>query len=33
MIKLGEIILKGLNKVHNDKISSNGLERGQLGTQ
>ena len=33
MIKLGEIILKGLHRVHNDKISSNGLERSQLGTQ
>ena len=39
MIKLGEIILKGLNWVHNGKISvpngkisSNGLERSQLGT-
>ena len=33
MIKLGEIVLKGLNRVHNDKSSSNNLERSQLGTQ
>ena len=33
MIKLGEIVLKGLNRVHNDKISLIGLERSQLGTQ
>ena len=33
MIKLGQMILKGVNKVHNDKITSNGLERSQLGTQ
>ena len=34
MIKLGEIVLKGLKfRIHNDKISSNGLERSQLGTQ
>ena len=24
---------KGVNRVHNDKIGSNGLERSQLGTQ
>ena len=33
MIKLGEMVLKGVNRVYNDKIGSNGLERGQLGTQ
>ena len=31
--KGGEIVLKGVNWVHNDKIGSNGLERSQLGTQ
>ena len=33
MIKIDEIVLKRVNGVHNDKIRSNGLERGQLGTQ
>ena len=33
MIKLCEIVLKGVNRVHNDKISLNGLESSQLGTQ
>ena len=33
MIKLGQMVLKGVNLVHNDKIRSNGLERSQLGTQ
>ena len=33
MIKLGEMVLKGVNLVQNDKIRSNGLEMGQLGTQ
>ena len=33
MIKPGEIVLKGLNRVHNDKIRSNGLERNQFCTQ
>ena len=33
MIKLGQMVLKGVNWVHNDKIGSNGLEMGQLGTQ
>ena len=33
MIKLGQMVLKGVNWVHNDKIESNGLERSQLGTQ
>ena len=27
------MVLKGVNWVQNDKISSNGLERNQLGTQ
>ena len=25
------MVLKGVNRVHNDKIGSNGLERSQLG--
>ena len=29
MIKLGQMVLKGVNWVHNDKIKSNGLERSQ----
>ena len=33
MIKLGQIVLKGVNWVHNNKIRSNGLERSQLGAQ
>ena len=33
MIKLGQMVLKGVNRVHYDKIRSNGLERSQLGTQ
>ena len=33
MIKLGQMVLKGVNCIHNDKIGSNGLERSQLGTQ
>ena len=33
MIKLGQMVLKGVNWVHNTKISSNGLERSHLGTQ
>ena len=33
MIKLGQMVLKGVNWVHNDNIMSNGLERIQLGTQ
>ena len=32
MIKLGDMVLKGVNWVHNDKIGSYGLERSQLGT-
>ena len=31
MIKLGKVVLKGVNWVHNAKIRSNGLERSQLG--
>ena len=27
------MVLKGVNRVHNDKIGANGLERSQLGTQ
>ena len=27
------MVLKGVNRLHNDKIGSNGLERNQLGTQ
>ena len=33
MIKLGQMVLKGVNWVHNAKIMSYGLERSQLGTQ
>ena len=33
IIKSGKMVLKGVNRVHNDKIGSNGLERSQLGTQ
>ena len=33
MIKLGHMILKGVNWVHNDKIGPNGLERSEWGTQ
>ena len=32
MIKSGQMVLKGVNWVHNDKIRSNGLERSQLYT-
>ena len=32
MIKLGQMVLKGDNWVHNNEIRSNGLERSQLGT-
>ena len=31
MIKLGQMVLKGVNWVHNDKIMPNGLGRNQLG--
>ena len=33
MIKLGQMVLKGVNWVHKDKIRSNVLERSNLGTQ
>ena len=33
MIKLGKMVLKGVNRVHSNKIGSNGVERSQLGTQ
>ena len=33
MIKLGQIVLKGVNWVHNTKILSYGIERSQLGIQ
>ena len=29
MIKLGQMVFKGVIWVHNDKIGSNGLERSQ----
>ena len=29
MIKLGQMVLKGINWVQNDKFGSNGLERSQ----
>ena len=31
--KSGHMVLKGVNWVHNDDISSNGLERSHLDTQ
>ena len=33
MVKLGQMVLKGVNWVQNDKMRSYGLERSQLGTQ
>ena len=33
MQKSGLMVLKGVNRVYNDIIGSNGLERSQLGTQ
>ena len=33
MIKLGQMALKWVNSVYNDKIRSSGIERSQLGTQ
>ena len=33
MIKLGQILLKGVIRVHNEKIRLFGLERSQLGIQ
>ena len=32
-IKLGQMVFKGVNRVHNYKIRSNGLERSQLDIQ
>ena len=33
MMKLVQMVLKGVNWVYNNNIRSNGLERSQLGTQ
>ena len=33
MQKSVHMVLKAINCVHNDKMRSDGLERGQLGTQ
>ena len=33
MQKSSQMVLKGVNWVHNDKIGSNGLERSKWGTQ
>ena len=33
MIKLGQMVLKEVNWIHNHRIRSNGLGRSQLGTQ
>ena len=33
MTKLGQMVLKGVNLVHNTKIKLYGLERSQLGTE
>ena len=33
MIKSGQMVLKGANRVHNVKTRSYGIERSQLGTQ
>ena len=33
MLRLGQMVLKGVNWVHNAKIRSYDLERSQLGTQ
>ena len=33
MIKLGQMVLKGVNWVHNAKIRSYGIERSQWGIQ
>ena len=33
MIRIGQMVLKGVKRLHNDKIRSNGLERSQLVTQ
>ena len=33
MMKLGQMVLKEVNRVHNAKTRSYGLESSQLGTQ
>ena len=33
MIKSGQMVLKGVNRVHNNKTGLNGLEMSQLCTQ
>ena len=33
MIKLGQMVVKGVNWVHNAKVRSYGVERSHLGTQ
>ena len=33
MLKLVQMVLKGVNRISNVKIGSNDLERSQLGTQ
>ena len=33
MIKIGQMVLRGVIWVHNDKIRLNGLEKSQLGTE
>ena len=33
MMKLGQMVLKEVNRVHNAQTRSNGLESSQLGTQ
>ena len=33
MQKSDHMVLKGVNRVHNDKTGANGLERSQLDTQ
>ena len=33
MVKSGQMVLKEVNWVHNDKIRSNGLKKSHLGTQ
>ena len=33
MIKLAQMVLKGINWVHNTKNRTYGLERSQMGTQ
>ena len=33
MITSGQMVLKGVNRVHNEKIGSNGLEMSHLSTK